>query len=82
VLVSVVRLLRGYSQFACNTYRGSASFAAALDAFTKIVRNIRVIRLIVDGEHCVAWMLKCERRLKMAKADYEVSYGQASQKRQ
>jgi SnoaL-like domain len=40
--------------FPLNTYRGSASFAAALDAFTKIVRNIRVIRLIVDGEHCVA----------------------------
>jgi hypothetical protein len=28
--------------------------AAALDAFTKIVRKIRVIRLIVDGEHCMA----------------------------
>jgi len=36
------------------TYRGAASFRKGLDDFARIMKSIEVIRLVVDGEHCVA----------------------------
>ena len=41
-------------EFPTNTYRGASSFSKGLEAFARIVKKIEVIRLIVDGEHCVA----------------------------
>lgn len=41
-------------EFPTNTYRGAASFQQGLDQFARILKSIEVIRLIVDGEHCVA----------------------------
>ena len=41
-------------EFPTNTYRGAASFGQALDEFARIMKGIEVIRLVVDGEHCVA----------------------------
>src|SRR4051794_19228114 len=41
-------------EFPTNTYRGAASFREALDPFARIVKRIDVLRLVVDGEHCVA----------------------------
>jgi|SRR4051794_17159104 hypothetical protein len=41
-------------EFPTNTYRGAASFAKGLENFARIVKKIELIRLIVDGEHCVA----------------------------
>lgn len=41
-------------EFPTNTYRGAASFRQGLDQFARITKSIDVIRLVVDGEHCVA----------------------------
>src|SRR6266542_1921292 len=41
-------------EFPMNTYRGAQSFINALEPFSRIVKNIEVVRLVVDGEHCVA----------------------------
>jgi hypothetical protein len=41
-------------EFPTNTYRGAASFREALEPFARIVKRIDVLRLVVDGEHCVA----------------------------
>jgi hypothetical protein len=41
-------------EFPTNTYRGSASFKEGLANFARLVKSIEVIRLVVDGEHCVA----------------------------
>ena len=41
-------------EFPTNTYRGAAAFRKGLDDFAKILKGIEVIRLVVDGEHCVA----------------------------
>ncbi len=41
-------------EFPTNTYRGAAAFRQALTQFASIVKSIEVIRLVVDGEHCVA----------------------------
>ena len=41
-------------EFPTNTYRGATSFRKGLDDFASIMKSIEVIRLIVDGEHCVA----------------------------
>jgi hypothetical protein len=41
-------------EFPTNTYRGAASFRQALDQFARIVKSIDVLRLVIDGEHCVA----------------------------
>jgi hypothetical protein len=41
-------------EFPTNTYRGAAAFSKGLEGFARIVKNIEVIRLVVDGEHCVA----------------------------
>ena len=41
-------------EFPTNTYRGAASFQQALDQFARIMKSIDVIRLVIDGEHCVA----------------------------
>ena len=41
-------------EFPTNTYRGAASFRQGLDQFALIMKSIDVIRLVVDGEHCVA----------------------------
>jgi hypothetical protein len=40
--------------FPTNTYRGAASFRKGLDDFARVMKNIDVVRLVVDGEHCVA----------------------------
>ena len=40
--------------FPMNTYRGAEAFVGALEPFSRIVKNINVLRLVVDGEHCVA----------------------------
>lgn len=41
-------------EFPANTYRGAASFKRGLNNFAQIVKSIEVLRLVVDGEHCVA----------------------------
>jgi ketosteroid isomerase-like protein len=41
-------------EFPTNTYQGAASFRKGLAEFARIVKTIEVIRLVVDGEHCVA----------------------------
>jgi hypothetical protein len=41
-------------EFPTNTYRGAASFRKGRDDFARIMKSIDVIRLVVDGEHCVA----------------------------
>jgi len=40
--------------FPMNTYRGAEAFVQALEPFAKIVKRIETLRLVVDGEHCVA----------------------------
>ena len=40
--------------FPTNTYQGAEAFVRALEPFSRIVKNINVLRLVVDGEHCVA----------------------------
>jgi hypothetical protein len=41
-------------EFPTNTYRGAASFRQGLNQFARIMKSIDVLRLVVDGEHCVA----------------------------
>jgi ketosteroid isomerase-like protein len=41
-------------EFPTNTYRGAASFRQGLEQFALVMKSIDVIRLVVDGEHCVA----------------------------
>jgi hypothetical protein len=41
-------------EFPTNTYRGAVSFREALEPFARIVKRTDVLRLVVDGEHCVA----------------------------
>jgi hypothetical protein len=41
-------------EFPTNTYRGAASFRKGLDDFARVMKSIEVVRLVVDGEHCVA----------------------------
>jgi len=41
-------------EFPTNTYRGAESFRKGLADFARIMKSIDVVRLIVDGEHCVA----------------------------
>lgn len=41
-------------EFPTNTYRGAAAFLQALEPFSRLVKRIDVLRLVVDGEHCVA----------------------------
>ena len=41
-------------EFPLNTYRGAESFTSALEPFSRMVKKIDVVRLVVDGEHCVA----------------------------
>lgn len=41
-------------EFPINIYRGAASFRASLDQFARVLKSIEVIRLVVDGNHCVA----------------------------
>jgi hypothetical protein len=42
------------AEFPTNTYRGIDSFRQGLEPFTRVLKNIDIIRLVVDGEHCVA----------------------------
>ena len=44
-------------EFPTNTYRGAASFKEGLEQFFRIMKSIDVIRLVVDGEHCVAILI-------------------------
>ena len=37
-----------------NTYQGAEALVRALEPFSRIVKTINVLRLVVDGEHCVA----------------------------
>jgi len=41
-------------EFPTNTYRGAVAFREGLEPFSRIVNRIDVLRLIVEGEHCVA----------------------------
>ena len=41
-------------EFPTNTYRGAEAFRQGLAQFASIMKSTEVIRLIVDGEHCVA----------------------------
>jgi ketosteroid isomerase-like protein len=41
-------------EFPTTTYRGAESFRKGLADFARIMKGIDVVRLIVDGEHCVA----------------------------
>lgn len=41
-------------EFPLNTYRGAKSFIAALEPFSRLVKKIDVVRLVAEGEHCVA----------------------------
>jgi hypothetical protein len=40
--------------FPTNTYVGAEAFVRALEPFSRIVKSINVLRLVVDGDHCVA----------------------------
>ena len=40
-------------EFPLNTYRGAAAFTKGLDVFSRVVKRIDVLRLVIDGEHCV-----------------------------
>jgi len=40
--------------FPMSTYEGAEAFVRALEPFSRIVKNVNVLRLVVDGEHCVA----------------------------
>jgi SnoaL-like protein len=40
--------------FPTNTYRGAEAYRQGLEPFARIVKNIEVLRLVADGEHCVA----------------------------
>jgi quercetin dioxygenase-like cupin family protein len=42
------------AEFPTNTYRGIESFIKGMEAFSRMVKSIEVVRLVVDGEHCVA----------------------------
>ena len=44
------------AEFPTNTYRGAESFRKSFEPFARIVKQIDVLRLVVDGEHCVAIM--------------------------
>jgi hypothetical protein len=41
-------------EFPTSIYRGAASFQKGPDDFARVMKSIEVIRLVVDGEHCVA----------------------------
>jgi hypothetical protein len=41
-------------EFPLTRDRGAASFRASLGPFFQVLKGIEVVRLIVDGEHCVA----------------------------
>lgn len=41
-------------EFPLNTYHGARAYREALKSFAQILKGIEVIRLITDGEHCVA----------------------------
>ena len=40
--------------FPLNTYHGAEAFRQGLEPFSRVMKSIDVIRLVVDGEHCVA----------------------------
>ena len=40
--------------FPMNSYHGVEAFVRALEPFSRITKKIDVLRLVVDGEHCVA----------------------------
>ena len=40
--------------FPANTHRGAEAFRHALEPFARMVKRLDVLRLVVDGEHCVA----------------------------
>ena len=40
--------------FPTNTYCGAQSFREGAEQFARILKGIEVVRLVVDGEHCVA----------------------------
>ena len=40
--------------FPTSTYRGAEAYRQGLEPFARIVKSIEIVRLIVDGEHCVA----------------------------
>ena len=42
------------AEFPLNTYRGAESFISALEPFSRLVRKIDIVRLVAEGEHCVA----------------------------
>jgi ketosteroid isomerase-like protein len=42
------------AEFPTNTYRGVDSFRQGLEPFARALKSIDVLRLVVDGEHCVA----------------------------
>jgi hypothetical protein len=52
--IGLLSPVHNYCRFPTNTYRGAASFRQGLDQFALIMKSIDVIRLVVDGEHCVA----------------------------
>ena len=54
LILNVMREQGAICEFPTNTYRGAASFQQGLDQFARIMKSIDVIRLVVDGEHCVA----------------------------
>ena len=41
-------------EFPLNTYRGADAFREAVEPFAQILKSIDILRLIADGEHCVA----------------------------
>jgi hypothetical protein len=41
-------------EFPLHTYRGAESFVAALEPFSRLAKKIDIVRLVADGEHCVA----------------------------
>lgn len=42
------------AEFPLNTYHGADAFRQGLEPFSRVLKGINVVRLIADGEHCVA----------------------------
>ena len=40
--------------FPTSTYNGAEAYRQGLEPFARMVKSIEVLRLVVDGEHCVA----------------------------
>jgi hypothetical protein len=57
--------------FPMNTYQGAEAFVRALEPFSRIVKSIDVVRLVVDGEHCVAILHVVDEQIVSVRGYYD-----------